>query len=264
MSVVRAARRVGPVEVLEVVERITAETELCAFGSTGLRELATVVPYDYGVFNEVDPIRRTARFDVYPDDVALPDWTFDTYETYLPCNPMFVQSTGKRRGSAVRLSDFVDREQLKTLPFYTHVLAPLGVEYQVAFSLGSPMRRVIAFSLNRAASDFTDNEVATLELVRPHLTPIYRRLCDRVEPPAHERRTRAAIETLARTHGLTDREAEVLSAIVAGGDTQAVAGHLDISVRTVRKHLEHLYRKLNVSNRAGATAAVNKAVGAER
>ena len=260
----RAEPRVGPVELLDAVGRIRAEIEPTAFGATGLRELATLVPYDYGVFNEVDPIHRTARFDVYPDDAPLPDWSFETYETYLPCNPMFVQSTGNRDGSTVRLSDFVDREQLKKSPFYTHVLAPLGVEYQVAFSLGPPMRLIVAFSLNRSASDFTDEEVATLELVRPHLTPIYRRLRDRAEPPGHERRTRAAIEALARTYGLTDREAEVLSSIVAGADTQAVAVHLDISARTVRKHLEHLYRKLNVSNRAGATAAVNKALSSER
>lgn len=57
---------------------------------------------------------------------------------------------------------------------------------------------------------------------------------------------------------LTPREAEVL-AWVAHGETDAqIAERLGISVRTVQKHLERLYRKLGVGSR---TAAVARAAG---
>lgn len=57
-----------------------------------------------------------------------------------------------------------------------------------------------------------------------------------------------------RTLGLTSREAEVL-AWVARGKTDAQIGQLlGISHRTVDKHLENVFRKLEVSSRAAAVA----------
>lgn len=52
--------------------------------------------------------------------------------------------------------------------------------------------------------------------------------------------------------GLTQRESEVLSLIVAGLTNKAVAGKLVLSEDTVKTHLRSLYRKLDVSDRAGA------------
>ncbi len=54
-------------------------------------------------------------------------------------------------------------------------------------------------------------------------------------------------------HGLTPRESEVL-AWVAKGKTNAEVGEiLQLSGRTVQKHLEHIYRKLGVETRTTAT-----------
>ncbi len=51
---------------------------------------------------------------------------------------------------------------------------------------------------------------------------------------------------------LTEQELRVLELVAAGRTNQAIAHLLRISPRTVAKHLEHAYRKLNVSNRAAA------------
>jgi HD-GYP domain-containing protein (c-di-GMP phosphodiesterase class II) len=53
--------------------------------------------------------------------------------------------------------------------------------------------------------------------------------------------------------GLTDREVEVLRLIARGYDRRQVAETLHISEGTVRSHLEHIYGKIGVSNRAAAT-----------
>jgi DNA-binding NarL/FixJ family response regulator len=52
--------------------------------------------------------------------------------------------------------------------------------------------------------------------------------------------------------GLTQRESEVLSLLVAGHSNKAVAARLVISEDTVKSHIRGLYRKLEVSDRAGA------------
>lgn len=69
-----------------------------------------------------------------------------------------------------------------------------------------------------------------------------------------------AIPLLA-SGGLTTREAEVLSLIAAGLTNQQIADQLVISVRTVERHINHIYDKISVSNRAQATAyALNSGV----
>ncbi len=52
--------------------------------------------------------------------------------------------------------------------------------------------------------------------------------------------------------GLTPREVEVLGLVARGSSNADIARRLSISQKTVRNHLEHIYLKAGVSNRAGA------------
>lgn len=52
--------------------------------------------------------------------------------------------------------------------------------------------------------------------------------------------------------GLTQREAEVLELVVAGLANRAIAARLVVSEDTVKTHIRAVYRKLEVSDRAGA------------
>ncbi|HTF54073.1 MAG TPA: response regulator transcription factor [Pseudonocardia sp.] len=55
-------------------------------------------------------------------------------------------------------------------------------------------------------------------------------------------------------HGLTNRESEVLSLIVTGLSNRGIASRLVVSEETIKSHLRSIYRKLDVSDRAGAVA----------
>ena len=59
-------------------------------------------------------------------------------------------------------------------------------------------------------------------------------------------------EALRRRYGLTMREAEVLLWIARGKANRDIADILALSPRTVNKHLEGIYTKLGVENRASA------------
>lgn len=61
--------------------------------------------------------------------------------------------------------------------------------------------------------------------------------------------------------GLTAREAEVLLWIGHGKGTRDIADILGMSPRTVQKHLEQIYSKLGVENRAAAAAIAIRTVG---
>jgi DNA-binding NarL/FixJ family response regulator len=55
--------------------------------------------------------------------------------------------------------------------------------------------------------------------------------------------------------GLTQRESEVLGLLVSGRSNRAIAGQLTLSAETIKTHVRGIYRKLDVSDRAGAVAA---------
>lgn len=59
---------------------------------------------------------------------------------------------------------------------------------------------------------------------------------------------------LRQQFSLTDREAEVLFWISRGKTNREIGQILSMSPRTVNKHLESIYRKLNVENRTSAAA----------
>jgi DNA-binding NarL/FixJ family response regulator len=55
--------------------------------------------------------------------------------------------------------------------------------------------------------------------------------------------------------GLTHRESEVLALMVTGLSNRGIASRLVVGDETVKSHLRSIYRKLEVSDRAGAVAA---------
>ena len=71
----------------------------------------------------------------------------------------------------------------------------------------------------------------------------------------------AQAETLRRHFGLTLREAEVLVWIARGKSNRDIGDILGLSPRTVNKHLEQVFAKLGVENRASAAALAIRTMG---
>jgi ATP/maltotriose-dependent transcriptional regulator MalT len=70
----------------------------------------------------------------------------------------------------------------------------------------------------------------------------------------------ARVDSLTRrvgagqSHGLTQRELQVLRLVAAGRTNRAIAAELVLSERTVDRHVSNIFTKLGVSSRAAATA----------
>jgi DNA-binding CsgD family transcriptional regulator len=57
----------------------------------------------------------------------------------------------------------------------------------------------------------------------------------------------------ARPAGLSRREIDVLKLVAEGRTTSEIAARLFISAKTADHHIQHIYTKIGVSNRAAAT-----------
>ncbi|HJQ63083.1 MAG TPA: helix-turn-helix transcriptional regulator [Burkholderiales bacterium] len=76
----------------------------------------------------------------------------------------------------------------------------------------------------------------------------------------NEKRRDSSWSTLG-AHGLTPRESEVLAWVAKGKTNAEVGAILQMSGRTVQKHLEHIYAKLGVETRTTATVRALKMLG---
>ncbi len=159
--------------VVEITARLATLATLDEFGPALLDALRPWVPFDHATYNELNnPVQRV-RFCVDPPD-ATQDWDWHTYADYLPENPLSQHVLQTKDGSARRISDFIAQDELHALGLYEHVLRPLGIEYQLGFTLPAPRPLRIGVALSRTHDDFTDDECDLVNAVRPHLIQIYR------------------------------------------------------------------------------------------
>jgi pimeloyl-ACP methyl ester carboxylesterase len=64
----------------------------------------------------------------------------------------------------------------------------------------------------------------------------------------------SAADEAERWGNLTERELEVLSLLATGQSNQEIAQELSVSARTTARHIQNIYAKIGVHNRAEATA----------
>ena len=117
-----------------------------------------------------------------------------------------------------------------------HVLEPAA--QALADATASPPFLTVARS---SRDDFTDDDLR----VAARLVPLFRSIHRQVE--VLERR-------IASGHpfSLSGRELAVLGLVAEGRTSLAIASQLGCSPRTVEKHLEHMYRKLDVRDKVSA------------
>lgn len=181
----------------------------------------------------------------WPDSFFGPEHAavFDTLDRTEP----WVLASHTRSGinPALRISDFFSRRQFRALPIYGELFVAMGIEHQVAFTMRASGRaRFLCVALNRSRGrDFSDREIDRLEMLRRPLEALVLETMTRLDASADTSR-----------QGLTHREIAVLELLATGLSNQQIARRLDTSVRTIDKHLEHIYAKAGTRGRAGTVA----------
>jgi len=108
------------------------------------------------------------------------------------------------------------------------------------------------------AKDKSPTELAPLSINRPSACLIVRHMCESAfSALLFEEILSELPADCVVSYGLTPRETEVLRWLVQGKSSFEVARILNISTRTVSKHLERVYLRLGVENRHAAVAMVH-------
>ncbi|UFR06024.1 LuxR C-terminal-related transcriptional regulator [Streptomyces sp. Go40/10] len=126
----------------------------------------------------------------------------------------------------------------------------LDVDHALGVPLPGSAEPITGCLVYRAGADFTDDQVVTAERAQPLLAAVerQRRLLEewrRALGPA------GAADQRAADCALTPRETAVLLLLTDALTADAIGRRLGISVRTVHKHVENIYRKLGTRDRVG-------------
>jgi len=143
--------------------------------------------------------------------------------------------------SVTMTSDFYSAREYHNSPMYSDYERYWGVEHELTVVLPAGPGRTVRLLFGRGAGpDFTERDRVLLSLLRPHLHAAY---------VATERRRLGVAP-------LTSRQREILQYVAAGMGNRQIARRLGLSDATIRKHLENIFARLQVTSR---TAAVKRA-----
>jgi DNA-binding CsgD family transcriptional regulator len=198
------------------------------------------------------------EFSLAADDPAsiLPVW--DAYPQVRKDDPLAggcsnANSLPDREwlGQALAISDFISDREFRRRGLYAEVCKPLGVRAVMKVFLPTGRATGASFVFDTTRSRFTETDRFALERLVPHLGQLRRNALARRTYPALIDSTAAARIKLLR---LSPRERVVLARAAAGETNTVIAQALFVSPGTVRKHLEHIYDKLEVRTRTEAAA----------
>lgn len=199
--------------VLAFVDEVHSIPDLDSFRAGILPSLETLVPCDLSGYNEVDTEGDGTVVITHPEPHE------DTAEPLARLaheHPLISrQEMGDR--SARTISEFLTVREFHDLGLYAEVYRPIGAEDQIAFGL--PGDRVIGIAMNRGKRSFGDRDRMVLDLLRTHLTHVYRNLGER----DRERQLIGMIE-----RGLADGDVAVIAPEPDGRIAEASADAAEI------------------------------------
>ncbi len=242
----------GLKHAVRLVDGLTELDDPEGFAGLALPGLARLVGCDSLSFTVLGAEAGQVSVTRHPDGISSPG-SLAAFAAYVHEHPLanYYRQTGDAR--PIMISDFLGRQDFHRLNLYGEYFRWIPVEYQIAFGLPAAGSEIIGIALNRAESDFTEDERDLLSVIRvPLMTALERA---RQRQRAREGLATATSGALAGLTDLTDREMRVLRLAALGRTTSAIARALDVSPRTVAKHLEHIYRKLDVTSRTSAVVA---------
>ncbi|MDX6288182.1 MAG: hypothetical protein QOG53_3667 [Frankiales bacterium] len=167
---------------------------------------------------------------------ADPQLFWQHYWTYEPCS--YPDRTGDT-SSVIKKSDFLTQREYRQTGIYLDYFRLFGIEHDIMVTLPLGHHRSVRVMFTRGdGSDFTERDRAVLTLLRPHLDEILRR----------------ADGARRGVPDLTPRQWELLRLVAGGNSNAQIARRLFVSEATVRKHLENIFLRLDVTSRTAAVA----------
>lgn len=240
--------------VLEVAHELAEADDSTGLTLTSLQRICVLLNAEVSAFTRIDVRAGSVQILLHP---AEPRFSVpaEHLAATLSDNPIVKHWATSCDRQPRRVSDLVASSSWRATATYAEVLAPMGTEHLLGVPLHVPASGGPSYAFARSGRDFSDRDRDVAAALQVALVILQRRSqalagtlggCPSEVPPAADP---------ARPR-LTLREREILVLLDRGHGAQLISTKLQISPRTVRKHLEHVYAKLDAHDRL---TAVNRA-----
>lgn len=211
-----------------------------------LESLRTLIMFECGSIIMADGSERTGLSDdalTIPERYREVEQKYNLMEDY-DYSRWHLQSA---QSSILRTTDLMsDAEREKTV-IYKRCFEPFGLYYSVDLSIMYKDRLLglLALYRQKVQGDFTDRELFMLQLLAEHLNARFYHEAT-PDPSSSED---LLLKKAALKYGLSERESEILSMIIAGMANDEISSALSIAPNTLKKHLQHIYAKTGIRSR---------------
>lgn len=170
-----------------------------------------------------------------------------SYRDHDPLNPALFAGQDVR---VACLDEQINEPDLLKSVYYREFMQPLDHRHvaDMFFRRGPDIIAVLTMLRSAELGPFVEAE---LHLVR-RLQPFLEYTLNREYQPRRYRER----DELGENYGLTDRELDVVEYIVAGASNKIIARELQLSLATIKTHIQHVFQKLGVSSRTALSARV--------
>lgn len=202
-----------------------------------------LIPYDCACFSLVkdEIIYNTVAKGIDDKNIAV-------YEKLYSDGPLY-WTLISGESFAYNQSNMFSADSVKENTFFNNFLKKNRFAYSMGINIvfKDEVIGVINFYRAESKGDFGERDLFILNVLKKHLA--YRLFYEAKKGDSRFLFAEGYNKRISSEFGLTRRESEILNYAVKGFSNEEIATLLNISVSTVKKHFNSLYKKMHVNNR---------------
>lgn len=214
---------------------------------TLLKQLQMLVPYSYSsiLLSNMDTMQPKLT-----DPLCVPEEFLAVEEKYLRMAQKDHTLWTMNSGYSMVICES------KMLPDHKRLSSPIYQECYSQFHIYDTLQINIVYNncflgvltLYRTRKDgsFTEENALFMKLIGFHLNRLFYRFMVQKDKSGD---LSMQTDLLQEQYSLTGRETEILALLLEGIPEPEIAQNLNIATATLKKHMQHIYRKLNISTR---------------
>lgn len=233
--------------VLDVVRALNGEEEFNVRRAKAGRALLDLFRADHFASYHWSEERRCFQDRV---TINMTDANLTHYEQYYQFHdPITLPMQRLRR--AVSVNQIMEQSDFERTEFYNDFLRRDGLRFGVNLHVCDGGYPIADWRIwrGRGCENFDRRSLEILDYLAPYLRNATR-MAQLLRECQSGTVTAISVPTLRDAAGLSEREAQIAYHALMGRADREIAAALFLSLATVRTHLRHIYRKLDVGNRS--------------
>jgi DNA-binding CsgD family transcriptional regulator len=138
--------------------------------------LPRLVPSDWLSYNEVDLSEPEKTLSILKPESDVFPQLFPRFCEVIHQHPLITRQMQLTTFPVHKISDFITQEDFHRTDLYQDVYRLMKVEYQIAATIRTEPKKIMAIALCREQSDYTERDRLVLEMLRPHLVVAFNNL----------------------------------------------------------------------------------------